>query len=318
MTWRAAREQLLSAFPGMKAAGDSNAPISMMEYRRRAEIAIRALPPLTAPANRMAPSVGRGAHGQRKSGPGGSFWQFRPFVTGDSERAIDWRRSARSDSRYIRQNEWETTQNVWLWCDSSASMRYRSEGVAETKADRAITLALGAAILLAEGEERIGYLGGPAGTGQGTGTGNLAVQRCMEAIDLERFGNSPAIPEPGAMRRFCHVILFGDFLDSEEVIRRRLSTLAARGVIGHLVHITDPAEEDFPFSGRTHFEGMEKETPELIHRAESIRGQYRRRMEAWRETLLALSRSIGWSYIHHRTDRPPHLALLGLMNALEG
>lgn len=135
---------------------------------------------------------------------------------------------------------------------------------------------------------------------------------------MERFGNSPAIPEPGALRRFSHVILFGDFLDSEEVIRHRLSALAARGIFGHLVHVTDPAEEDFPFSGRTHFEGMEKETPELIRRAESIRGQYRRRMEAWRETLLALSRNIGWSYVHHRTDRPPHLALLGLMNALEG
>lgn len=314
MTWRAAREQLLGAFPGMKTAGDSNLPITMMEYRHRAEIAVRALPPLTAPANRMAPSLGRGAHGQRKSGPGDSFWQFRPFVTGDSESDIDWRRSARSDSHYIRQNEWETTQDVWLWCDSSASMRFRSDGVAETKADRAITLALGAAILLAQGEERIGYLGGPARPG----SGNMAVQRCMEAIDMERFGDSPAIPEPGELRRFSHVILFGDFLDSEETIRQRLSALASRGILGHLVHVSDPAEEDFPFFGRVNFEGLEKETAELVPRAESIRGEYRQRMAAWRATLLALTRSLGWSYIHHRTDRPPHLALLGLMNALEG
>jgi uncharacterized protein (DUF58 family) len=284
----------------------------MMEYRHRAEIAVRALPPLTLPANRLAPSAGRGAHGQRKSGPGDSFWQFRPFVAGDSESAIDWRRSARSDSHYIRQNEWETTQNVWLWCDSSASMRYRSDGMAETKLDRAITLALGAAILLAEGGERVGYLGSHAKPA----CGNPAVQRCMEAIDLARFSESPAIPEPGELRRFSHVILFGDFLDEEEGIRRRMAALAACGVVGHLVQISDPAEEDFPFTGRVNFAGLEQEAGELVPRAESIRGQYRRRMEAWRETLLTLSRSLGWSYTHARTDRPPHLALLGLMNAL--
>lgn len=318
MTWRAAREQLLGAFPGprpgVKSVGRVDAPTSMMEYRHRAELAVRALPPLTMPANRLTPSHGRGAHGQRKSGPGDSFWQFRPFVTGDSESAIDWRRSARSDIHYIRQNEWETTQNVWLWCDASASMHYRSNGVAETKQDRAITLALGASILLAEGGERIGYLSGHARPG----SGNPAIQRCMEAIDLVRFSDSPAIPEPGEMRRFSHVILFGDFLDDEEVIKERLSALAASGVVGHLVHISDPAEEDFPFSGRVNFAGLEEEASELIPRAESIRGDYRRRMEAWRATLLALTRDIGWSCIHHRTDRPPHLALLGLMNALEG
>lgn len=318
MIWRAAREQLLGSVPGpgirMKATGNNDAPVSMMEYRHRAEIAVRSLPPLTLPANRLAISAGRGAHGQRKSGPGDSFWQYRPFVTGDTVSDIDWRRSARSDTHYVRQNEWETTQNVWLWCDSSASMRYRSKGQAETKLDRAITLALGAAILLAEGGERIGYLG----SHMKPGGGNQAVRRVMEAIQLDRFSETPAVPEPGKIGRFSHVIIFGDFLDSEQAIRDRLATLAAHRVYGHLVHITDPAEEDFPFSGRVNFEGMEREASVMVSRAESVRGDYRRRMTAWRATLLALSRSMDWSYIHHTTDRPSHLALLGLMNALEG
>lgn len=318
MIWRTAREQLLGLVPGpgvgMKTTGEKDAPISMMEYRHRAEIAVRSLPPLTVPANRLALSAGRGTHGQRKSGPGESFWQYRPFVTGDTESAIDWRRSARSDTHYVRQNEWETTQNVWLWCDSSASMRYRSRGMTETKLDRATILALGAAILLAQGGERIGYLGRQAKPG----SGGMAVQRIMEAIELDRFSETPAVPEPGDIERFSHVIMFGDFLDSEQAIKDGLSALASSGIYGHLVHISDPAEDDFPFTGRTHFEGLEKEAAELIPRAESVRGDYRRRMAAWRATLLALSRSMGWSCIHHCTDRPPHLALLGLMNALEG
>ena len=43
-----------------------------------------------------------GLHGRRRAGPGESFWQFRPFVTGEAAARIDWRRSARDDRLYVR------------------------------------------------------------------------------------------------------------------------------------------------------------------------------------------------------------------------
>ena len=42
--------------------------------------------------------VGAGAHGLRRPGPGEEFWQYRPAQPGEPARAIDWRRSARSDA----------------------------------------------------------------------------------------------------------------------------------------------------------------------------------------------------------------------------
>jgi len=35
-----------------------------------------------------------------------------------------------------------------------------------------------------------------------------------------------------------------------------------------------------------------------------------------REGLAEIARAVGWTFGHHRTDRPPHLALLALHAAL--
>ena len=69
-----------------------------------------------------------GVHGRKRSGPGETFWQYRPYSFGDNVQQIDWHRSARSDRVFIRENEWEAAQSVWLWRDPSASMEYSSAG----------------------------------------------------------------------------------------------------------------------------------------------------------------------------------------------
>ena len=57
-----------------------------------AELAAR-LPRLVARAHEIAASVAYGAHGRRRAGAGETFWQYRPFATGESASRIDWRRS---------------------------------------------------------------------------------------------------------------------------------------------------------------------------------------------------------------------------------
>ena len=54
----------------------------------------------------------------------------------------------------------------------------------------------------------------------------------------------------------------------------------------------------------------------IISRVESIRSDYSRRYQRHREGLAAIARTVGWSFGFHRTDRPPHLALLALFTAL--
>ncbi|HSP25430.1 MAG TPA: DUF58 domain-containing protein, partial [Saliniramus sp.] len=117
------------------------------------------LPRLVLEARRVASTLAHGIHGRRRAGPGESFWQFRPFVTGEAASNIDWRRSARDDKLYVREREWEAAHSVWLWIDRSASMGYASDLAQTSKAERALVLGLALADHFVEAGERVGLLG---------------------------------------------------------------------------------------------------------------------------------------------------------------
>ncbi|HTZ35184.1 MAG TPA: DUF58 domain-containing protein, partial [Stellaceae bacterium] len=76
------------------------------------------------------------------------------------------------------------------------------------------------------------------------------------------------------------------------------------------------AEEDLPFDGRVRFEGVEERSELLVGRVETIRDAYALRFREHRAALQAMTQAVGWSFGTHRTDRPPHLALLALHAAL--
>ena len=107
----------------------------------------------------FAATVAAGWHGRRRAGPGEDFWQFRPFMSGESMRGIDWRRSARDETLYVREREHENAHTVWLWADPSPSMLYKSAGATVSKESRALVLALALAELLSRSGERIAWPG---------------------------------------------------------------------------------------------------------------------------------------------------------------
>src|SRR5690606_7910068 len=117
------------------------------------------LPALLIEARRVASIILAGWHGRRTSGPGETFWQFRPFLPDDPHSGIDWRRSARDNHLYVRETEWEAAHTVWLWPDLSLSMSIRSRLAPISKRDRAVVILLTLAELLAAAGERVGLLG---------------------------------------------------------------------------------------------------------------------------------------------------------------
>ena len=120
---------------------------SHADLRRDGETLAATLPPLLADAEHLASTMLLGEHGRRRSGTGEEFWQYRPAMASDEARLIDWRRSARSDTHYIREKEWQAAQSVVVWVDGSQSMDFASPG-RSTKADRARLLAMAVSILL--------------------------------------------------------------------------------------------------------------------------------------------------------------------------
>src|SRR3954470_12702990 len=109
------------------------------------------MPRLIMEARRVAATVIHGLHGRRRAGSGENFWQYRRFVSGEAAARVDWRRSARDDHLYVREQEWEAAHTVWLWPDRSASMNFKSTLVQGTKLERALVISFALAEVLIEG-----------------------------------------------------------------------------------------------------------------------------------------------------------------------
>ena len=277
-----------------------------------AHAAAARLPPLMVAAERVAATVAQGVHGRRRVGLGDTFWQFRPYQPGDPIQRIDWRQSAKSRDIFIREQEWEAAQTVWLWRDTGPWMGFQSRLASETKRQRADLLLLALAILLTAAGERAGLLDGEALPA----TGRSSVDRLT--LELEQAGEQPdaAVPIGGRVPRHGELVLFSDFLAPLDDTARVVEHYAGRGVRGHLVQVLDPAEETLPYDGRVRFAGFRGEREVLIPRVTAVREAYRERFAAQADGLAALARTAGWSYAAHRSDVPPQAALLTLWGAL--
>ena len=284
-----------------------------LRLRHQAERLAARLPPLLVAAERVATTVMQGVHGRRRVGAGETFWQFRRYQSGDPAELIDWRQSARSDKLFVRENEWEAAQSVWFWRDASASMRYRSEFANEHKLARGSLLLLALAALLNRGGERLGLLGHD----RVPRSGRAALERlAARLVDPRQAPVPDSLPRRQELPRFAEVVLIGDFLSPTAEIRAAVEGLAGQGVGGLLLAVADPSEEDLPFRGRMRFQGPEGEGELTVGRVEALRQPYRELVAARREALVALSRSVGWRLVMHRTDRPPETALLACHRAL--
>ena len=117
------------------------------------------MPRLILEARRVAATVIHGLHGRRRAGPGENFWQYRRFVSGEPAARVDWRRSARDDHLYVREQEWEAAHTVWLWPDRSPSMAFASKQSRDSKLERGLIVTFALAELLVSGGERVGIPG---------------------------------------------------------------------------------------------------------------------------------------------------------------
>ncbi|SHH52305.1 DUF58 domain-containing protein [Marivita hallyeonensis] len=281
--------------------------------RQRSEEEASRLPALLARAEHLAGTVLLGDHGRRRSGLGDDFWQYRPMQQGDALRDIDWRRSAKSDTQFIREREWQIAQSVILWVDQAASMRFASDQNLSTKADRARTLALASAILLIRGGERVGLTGFelPPRRGQ------AQITRLAEMLSVDN-ADDYSEPEARGMIPQSRAIFFSDFLGDPGPVEAALTKAADRGVRGALVQILDPSEEVFPFDGRTIFESVGGAYVHETLKAGDLRTRYLDRLAQRKERLEHLSRLTGWQYLCHHTNDSAQSALLWIYRAMDG
>ena len=280
-----------------------------LEATRRATGAARTLaatmPRLILEARRVAATVIHGLHG-----PGENFWQYRRFVSGEPAQRVDWRRSARDDHLYVREQEWEAAHTVWIWPDRSPSMAFASRLAEETKLDRALVVAFALAEVLVEGGERIGIPGIMRPTANRT-----VIERMAEAIVHDPTARA-SLPPSFSPSPLAEIVVLSDLWSPIAEVHSTIAQLSASGAHGHVVQIVDPVEETFPFSGRVEFFEPEGAGAITAGRAETWREQYEVRVERHRAEIRAETDRLAWSFVIHRTDRPATDLLLLLHSSM--
>ena len=284
---------------------------SALLLNQRADVASRALPALLVEAERVAATVIQGIHGRKRAGPGESFWQYRPYGFGDSTARIDWRKSARSAHVYIRENEWEAANTLWLWASPSKSMDFKSHLSNTTKRDRTYLVTLALATLAVRAQERVALMGSPHRAGHARGAlGPMATW-------LLQSEGGP-LPAPQELQKFSSAVLISDFFDAPKDIETAVRALASSGISGHIVQIIDPAEEALPYVGRVEFRDVDGPLKFLAGKTENLREAYGEKFLQQRDALRKIASSVQWSFTLHHTDRSPAKLLMSLHGLISG
>ncbi|MHC2464670.1 DUF58 domain-containing protein [Bradyrhizobium embrapense] len=264
------------------------------------------LPRLVLEARRVAANVIHGLHGRRRAGSGENFWQYRRFVSGEPSQRVDWRRSARDDHLYVREQEWEAAHTVWIWPDRSSSMAFASREARDSKLERGLIVAFALAELLVAGGERVGI------PGLLNPTASLNVIDKMAEAMLHDETTRASLPPSFVPSSLAEIVVLSDFWSPIAEITAMLAGLSSSGAHGTMIQVVDPAEETFPYSGRVEFVEPEAGSVITAGRAESWASDYVARVALHRDEIRSETNRLDWLFSTHTTSRSAAELLLFL------
>ncbi len=271
-------------------------------------------------ARQAVESILSGQHRGMRRGLSVEFAGHRPYQLGDDIRHLDWTVFARTDRLDVRLFDEETRLRATLIVDCSGSMDYTSHSI--TKLDFARNLAAALGLLM---------------VGQGDSVGLVTCDdkirehipplssmshllNMLSILESNRAGGDTALgPLLEDLAERLHrrglVILLSDCIDNTEHITKALHHMRYRKQDVRLIHICDPQESQFTFSGAHCFSGFENE-PDIIADADRIRHHYQQQFLEHQQELARLCHQSGIVYHSCLTDQDIVHTLIELLNAL--
>ena len=204
-----------------------------------------------------------GAHVSRRKGVSTEFDHHKQYMPGDPIKHVDWKVSARHDRYYVKRYIEDTSLNVRLVVDNSASQKQATGGVSTWRQTAQLAACLSYLVLrqrdsvgmVMSNAERTVWL--PSSSTQSQ------MVRILRALVTGGAGGADALDV--SLRAILEresrrgmVVIFSDLMFDPETVRLDIRKLQARGHEVLLFQVRDPAVEKFPFNRWMQFESLER------------------------------------------------------------
>lgn len=254
-----------------------------------------------------------GMHRSVRMGFSLEFADYRAYEPGDDPRLIDWNAYARTDRTVIKRYRGETTTQLMLALDASASMGIRSGSVSKLEYARMLCAAL--AYLALGQHDPVGLVVFDSAVREyrRPASRRLQLRSLLHALDSAAPGNTTDFGAALAVfsqrvKRRGMVAVISDFFCEPEKILQAVRPLAARKQDLVLFHVLDPADRAPDPRARARLRdvetGVEMEVGEAF-----LRNEYPERLTRHIEHLARSAREMGADHVLLDTSQPLDVAL---------
>jgi uncharacterized protein (DUF58 family) len=247
----------------------------------------------------------RGERRSRSKGQSVEFVDFRPYITGDDLRRIDWNLYGRMERHYVKLFEEEEDLRLYIILDRSASMDHGTP----RKFDVACKLAAGLAHIILSNHETVSVsvfasdyrvISSPT-----RGKGKIyAILRKLALLEPEGSGQlGPAVARFAShTRKSGMVVVISDFLLDEGI--DVLAPLLGTGHQIELVQVLSPDEIAPNLSGDLELVDSESGERVEVSMGLPVLRKYHQRLAALQEQLKRFAGRAGGDFFLYNTARP--------------
>lgn len=263
-----------------------------------------------------------GEYKSRFKGQGMQFSDSRVYQYGDDIRHIDWRTTARMQDTYVKTFEEERELHILFVVDASASGTFGSTGVSKREALAVALACLGFSAI--DNNDRVGLLFFsdqveryvPARKGRKHVLRLIDELLTFEPASKKSGMNSALEFLSSAVKHGAVIVLASDFFASFdkkklEVLSRKHDFICLRAI--------DPRDSELPNVGLLRLEDPETgETVVLPTNSASVRKEYSRSQQAFRENIGRILKKTGVSLLDLPTGAEPAKVLHQFFQARRG
>lgn len=199
------------------------------------------------------------------------FAEHRPYRPGDEIKYLDWKVLARSDKYFVKQFEEETNTRVMIILDSSASMKYASEGNI-SKYEYGAYLAASLALLMIQQRDSVGLALYDTQIKKFLSPNSRPsyIREILKALELNKpenqTGTSACLNEIAErIKKRSLIVVISDFFDNSEDVIKALHHFRHNNNEVIAFQVLDDREVDFKFGKSATFVDLETNETLLTH-----------------------------------------------------